>query len=689
MVQNFTQWSGFSAVSRQKHLSGANFKNTIQSASQGTPRFGRATTTNSLKDPELPDSFTPKVSSQPTKPQPASADVQMKLARELSRLLSSEPGNLKVNQDQLLQAIQKGRKLPLPKGYRFEYAVIHPNGQVESPYRRAKALVQAATLQPGKLPDQPQPVLVTVQTPKTKEAMEKFIEQVLKKEFSHSHKNPKSGITANNVVLSDLIEKLISGHTDTGLTDKAREIVLAPLNGKTDGYERLDEMYRVHAPGNPELTRTLNRNTALRQKLIGLDLAHKVYADSQDVEWQSIALSLALGATGEPLINHMFKDGGPAASAARTGLISGLDITGNVLSVFGVVNENLKDRQKKLSFSTLYGPKEKRNLPKELFNPQGEAGPDIKQGIKVGVLGGMLGVLFNIPAGSILSMPEADIASRSVVGGLSGIGSAVAIPTVIKEATESFKVSIRALIDKDLITLPDSVKNDPAKTEQYIQRLALKELNARIGIASSIKATHPVPLAGLGGVILAAEKLGIPRPYVQTAYMAVAPVMHNFIRLGTTGTEKFWTIPQRMNTLEKLVLASETEKDGKFNATHLERMDKAFLSHQDHWLSQGLNNTSQVALTAGVLLAAEVLYFAHAFQKDKQAKAEKERLSANQQPAFKPHHYQYSTMYTTFQPRQTPAPASQNPFNPQFPYEGWNSRNHPMTYQTAPFQQVY
>lgn len=648
-------------------------KSALASGKHTPLRFGKVAPSKEALD--IPDHFI-SGQSKPSTGTIASPAAQQRLANELIRMISAEAGNIKLNREQLLQAIQKGKKLPLPKGYRIEYAIIHPNGQVESPFNRARALVEPVARRPANRPRQPQPVLITIQTPHTNKALEQFIEHVLKKEFAHSHKNPKSGITTNNVVLSDLIEKLISGHTESGLPEAIRDKVLDHLSGNVADYQKLGNLYRINVPGNPELTQTLNKtNNTLRQKLIGLELARKVYAESQDVEWQSIALSLGLGATGEPLINHMFKDGGTTASIARTGLISGLDITGNILSVFGVVNENLKDRQKKLSFETLYGPKEKRSFPKELFNPQGEAGPDIKQGVRVGVLGGMLGMLFNIPAGSILSMPNADIASRSVIGGLSGIGSAVAIPTVIKESKESFKVSIKALIDKGLIKLPKSIQGNPAKTEQYIERLALKELNARIGIASSIKATHPIPLAGLGGAILAAEKLGIPRSYVQTAYMAVAPVMHNFIRLGTTGTEKFWTIPQRMNTLEKLILASEMEKDGKFNAQQLERMDKAFLSNQDHWLSNGLTQTTQVALAGGLLLTAEVLYFAHALQQEKQAKAEKPTHFSGGQSAFDPHHYQFSTAYIGKTPFQTNT--------------DWNRRNHPATYYPNAFQHAY
>jgi hypothetical protein len=280
------------------------------------------------------------------------------------------------------------------------------------------------------------------------------------------------------------------------------------------------------------------------------------------------------------------------------------------------VNENLKARNKKLSLETVFGPNGQRSW----LNPKGEAGADIKQGVKVGFLGGLLGIFYNVPAGSILSMPNADVLSRSIVGGIGAAGSAVAIPPVIKESQRSFEASVEALVQKGKIRLSKEAQTDSKARRKEIERIALKEMNARIGMASSIKATHPLPLAGTGAVILAAEKLGIPRPYVQTAYMALAPVMHNFLRLIYTGREKFWTIPQRMKKLEKLVYSSQNQPLSEQQA---QRMDQAFLSRSDTWMSKGLTNSFTAILTGSVLLAAEVLCFADSRKKHQPDKSSK------------------------------------------------------------------
>jgi hypothetical protein len=349
---------------------------------------------------------------------------------------------------------------------------------------------------------------------------------------------------------------------------------------------------------------------------------------------------------------------------------------GNILSVMGVVNENLKARNKKLSIETVFGPKEQRKFFKNILNPKGDAGPDIKQGIKAGVLGGMIGVLFNIPAGTILSMPEASILSRSVIGGIGAAGSAVAIPPVMRSTKVSFEKSIRALETQGKIHIPKAIKEDPTRKRQYIEKMALKELNARIGMASSIKATHPIPLAGTGGLILAGEKLGIPREYVQTAYMALAPVMHNFLRLIYTGVEKYWTIPQRMKKLQKLVYETQ---DRPFNQSQLKKLDNTFLGKSDRILSQGLSNMGYVLTAGGILLGAEVLYFLQVLKNKKTVP-----VLANQP-------YNKIVIPAQYQPpiwtRATSASLSPFPQLPALP--GASSQPSVSTMSTNPFQNTY
>jgi hypothetical protein len=323
----------------------------------------------------------------------------------------------------------------------------------------------------------------------------------------------------------------------------------------------------------------------VRQKLLGLTLANKIYAENQQVEWHSIAVSLALGVAGEPTINHIFKEGGPVASTIRTGLMSGVDILGNIMSVAGIAKENLNERGETLSLKSIYGTNNGLKILKHPWQMNGEAGPIIQQGIKEGGIGGLFGILYNIPAGMILSMPTADIPSRSVIGGIGAAGSAVAIPNVIRSTKHSFERSIEALVKEGVIRLPDNIDPTSKEGKKLIEKMALKEMNARIGIASSIKATNPPVLAGTGSVILAAETLGIPRPYVQTAYMSLAPVMHNFLRLLYTGLEKYWVIPHRMQKIEKLVKEAGNKS---FSEKQSKALDKAFLSSMDEKLAQGI-----------------------------------------------------------------------------------------------------
>jgi len=214
--------------------------------------------------------------------------------------------------------------------------------------------------------------------------------------------------------------------------------------------------------------------------------------------------------------------------------------------------------------------------------------------------------------GMLLSQPNGDILSRAVVGGLSSTGSAVAIPKVIKDSQKAFTENIKTLIADGKILMPNpDDKNDAAKVQTFAEKMARKEMNTRIGYATSIKATHPVPLVGLGAIILGAEKLGIPRQYVQTAYMSLAPVMHNFIRLLYTGLEKYYTIPHRMKKLEKIVL----EGDQKSDEQKQKALDKAMLDGT--WMTKLLTNTTGVIFAGVTLLAAELLVFNQAYRRNK------------------------------------------------------------------------
>lgn len=519
-----------------------------------------------------------------------------------------------VNRQALAAAIRRNKALPLPKGYNIQYGVIHPDGKVDSPYPEIKLLAEATWKALPHKPDKPQPLILTVQTPETSVLLEKYIKDSLKKTFAHEYMDSGTRVKHRNVILSDLIEKLISGQATA---DNVPQEIFSGLRGDNARQNPLGSLYQLTIPGNNPLTGQLGRSAAwpVRQKLLGLDLARKVYAESQEVEWESIALSLVLGVAGEPTINHIFPGGGPVASTIRTTLMSGIDILGNILSVAGVAKENLKERGQSLSFKTVYGPgKTVFDIAKNPWDMKGEAGPLIQQGIKAGGLGGLLGILFNVPAGTILSMPQADIAARSVIGGIGAAGSAVAIPTVIRDTKASYEHSIRALVKEGKIRLSGNIDADSPQGRKFIERMALKELNARIGIASSIKATNPVVLAGTGTIILAGEALGIPREYVQTAYMALAPVMHNFLRLMFTGVEKLWTIPRRMTQLQKLVRESE---NAPFNERQTQLLDKALLSGMDERLGRGVSSMATALLTGSVLLGAEVLYFLQAFRKSK------------------------------------------------------------------------
>ncbi len=508
----------------------------------------------------------------------------------------------RISAQQIRQAIQSGQKLPLPPEVSLQYAVITPNGEVTSPYPLLKSILTPMAHQLASH-GQAVPVFMQGITPRARKNLEKVIHSTLGSDsegFAHHYKTP-DGVQNRNVVLSDFVTKLISGQTQA-LPQKVRTVILPQLLDSTE------DLYRLVVPGNPALTDSLNRQPeaqTARNKLLGLALAKKLYSEDMQLEVASVILSLVVGVLGEPTINAVFKDGGPVAAAVRTVLMSAIDIFGNILSVMGIVSEDLQARGKKLSLGSVFG---KEALGEILKNPglNGEAGPDIKRGILSGLKGGAVGVLFNIPAGGVLSKHDASVTARSILGGIGGAGSAVAIPIVVRESKKSFEASIKALIERGMISVPDNIRHNRKKLDQYVETIANRELMSRIGISSSVKATHVVPLIGTGSALLAAEKLGIPREYVQTAYMAVAPVMHNFLRLVFTGTEAFWTVPNRMKRLEAMVY----QQPGKaLTDKQAQAVEQAFLPPSSNGLVNWLTSPIKVGGIIATLLAAESLYF--------------------------------------------------------------------------------
>lgn len=536
------------------------------------------------------------------------------------------------NPSALEHAIKNGLPIPLRNGGQVLYGSIHKNAQghyeVKTSFEKARKLINPGLGSISHLSASEEFFFVEEsKSPETHQALQRIVSELIPTHLqgspaTNTHKDkhqPESG----QIIYSDLIEKLISGQSrllakglKTDLDDalQGKPVEVTPQSGKSKilNFSEMSGFYKIITPSNPDLQKKLNeKSTPFRSQLLGLELARKIYSEGQEVEWKSVALSLGLGAVGEPTIHAMFKDGGTAATVARSGLMSGIDILGNVLSVMGMV----KEKHKSLSMDTIFGQKGQRSY----LNPAGKAGPDIKDGAKHGFLYGLgIGVPFNIPAGGVLSLPNAGVLPRSVIGGLSDIGSAVAIPPAVKKDLNVFVENIKQLEKAGKLIKPPG-----EDLEKWARKLALKEMNTRLGYASSIKATHPLPLVGTGAAILGAEKLGIPREYVQTAFMCLAPVMNNFLRLVFTGTEKFHTIPQRMKKLESLVMESDAK--GATLAETQKEMDKALSGSGvfGSWYTEKLANTALIACMGVVLLTAEVLYYLQTKKKSEQAEANK------------------------------------------------------------------
>lgn len=552
------------------------------------------------------------------------------------------------NPSALEHAIKNGLPIPLRNGGQVLYGTIHKNAQgqyeVKTSFEKARKLINPGLGSISHLSSNEEFFFVEEsKSPETHQALQKIVSELIP---THLQGSPaanapkdKHQTESGQIIYSDLIEKLVLGQSkllapklqeDLANALQGKSVEVTPQSGKSKilNFSDMSGFYKIITPNNPDLQKKLNdKSTPFRSQLLGLELARKIYSEGQEVEWKSVALSLGLGAVGEPTIHALFKDGGTAATVARSGLMSGIDILGNVLSVMGMV----KEKHKSLSMDTIFGPKGQRSY----LNPAGKAGPDIKDGAKHGFLYGLgIGVPFNIPAGGVLSLPNTGVLPRSVIGGLSDIGSAVAIPPAVKKDLKVFEDNIKYLLKKGTLEVPKG-QNET----KWVRKLALKEMNTRLGYASSIKATHPLPLVGTGAAILGAEKLGIPREYVQTAFMCLAPVMNNFLRLVFTGTEKFHTIPQRMKKLESLMMESDAK--GATPEKTQKEMDKALSGSGlfGGWYTEKLANTALIACIGAVLLTAEVLYYLQTKKKSEQAETNQETSKTQPQLNLKPTHF--------------------------------------------------
>jgi hypothetical protein len=488
----------------------------------------------------------------------------------------------------LTQVVEKLE--PLQNSHTVKYAVIDSKGQVSSPYPQAKALLKPFFSEGQHHPKKPLLVLLNANG----KGVEERLEQLKKpdgKGLTIATHDPGKGIEIDrSFMLADTVANLIEGRPES--VSKPVQNLLPEFftTGKSPDKTKLAQFYKVSVPGHPDISNAINAHAEtqkVKRQLLGLELLKKVYAEGE-LEVASVLVSAGAGAIGEPLIGKLFPGGGATASNMRTGLMSFLDIMGNVLSTFGMAKDKLAEQGKSFSLSD----KTAQHL--------------LKSGLVGGGAGGvLLGVPMNYPAGVILSDPHASVAARATIGGLSAAGSAVAIPKEVAETKAHYQAAIEQLIKQGKIQYPGHVKSESGQ-KAFVSRLANQEMNLRLNTAASIKATSPLPLVGTGFVTLMGEKLGIPRHVVQTAFMATAPVMHNVLRLGFAVNEKYRVIPKRIKTLEALVYDADQKKMS--SEERREKIGTAFLPNKANRLTNAIGNKAIAYGAALGMLGVEIAY---------------------------------------------------------------------------------
>jgi hypothetical protein len=265
------------------------------------------------------------------------------------------------------------------------------------------------------------------------------------------------------------------------------------------GIETLN-LYGV-ASGDSAVASVLNKALAPTfKKLNVLQVTQANFVRTDLLKEAGVAATIGTlsGFFGEGAVEKYFH--GEKSTLARTGLLALINLTDNIMGSYASVSEALHKRGGKLS--SLF--KENKDI---LGRTAFSAG-----------LGTASGFAFTPPQAFMLSKNSVhplDIATA----GVTSLGSALSVPMVVQQNLPDVTKTLHRM--KDLGWLN-------TKTQHDIAALAKQEYFASIGNTAAVKAFTLAPF--VSGAIKAAQFLGVPRKYVNQAYVSISPAMEN---LGT------------------------------------------------------------------------------------------------------------------------------------------------------------
>ncbi len=468
--------------------------------------------------------------------------------------MKDKDGNsVAIDSQGILNAIETGQPLPLPKGLELSYGMLSPNGQITTTSETFGKVSQylMRQLPPGQIPAEGLPLILVQQTPETRAALERFesdvviknhqVDEVVKDHDGHD-------VHVQETVPWQSFEKLITGQ-ENRFGDGLAELPLYQLEAPTLGEDQ------------PLRNDLRQRFWPLRRQLMGIKLAQHNYSDQIEFSAGSLIGGAVLGGVMETLAERI--PGGTAAAVLlRAAGLDAADVADNFLGQLNATKGNMQAN----------------GLDPSIIKAIRDGGPGrklVKRNLGVAVKGSAVGWVTSPVVATAMTVDPEPI-SRAVLGAIGALGTSMSIPFMLHATQPQIAEAIRELIAQKKITLPDSVDpNNRKAVDKFVNALARQEILSRVALRSELKAFTVVALAG--GLLLI--------PYVGNyAYMMFAPPIENISTLLIELQDLKVGIPKHMEELRQLVLDHALRGNGSeqpiTNKKDIERIQKLFA---DSW----------------------------------------------------------------------------------------------------------
>lgn len=533
------------------------------------------------------------------------------LMKEHEELPITPSGDGPLDVTTLTKAIERRERLPL-KGS-FYSGIVYPDGRVvrtDSETAREKFLdkrsmghsqstleriveVAIQNLPKDAIPQEGLPIIIRHRDPESDKAVKKFIEEELIPHFLIKKKVKLSNGDEKDImatVVWPFIEAAASGRV---LNEQAKGL-----------YEHLEQLpvFQINCPtASPETEKKMKEAfKGVHRMLAAMEVGRAYYLEGLELKeaLETAAIAATVGVGGELAIHHYLHDsGGAAMIAARTGVLSLIDLIENFLNARGLINSERKANG--LGHKSLKSP---------------EVKPIRNRAVKAAAQGTVLGAGLSAGAGTALSGGMA-VAVAAPLAGLGATGTATGVPLSVRMTLEQLYLGTLEAMKKGLIPIPtDLGKGPPPKPDilkmmagqslttkqlteaeakqlrqaeyymidkavrallsgekpplthqekvdydlkKHAMEIALRELSCREVVGASVSGFVLLPF--ISGGIIASQLVGVDQATATRAFMFLVPPMESFLRILFTLKKLFIGNPARMAAIEDRILTTPDE----------------------------------------------------------------------------------------------------------------------------------